>query len=105
MCEFQYLSELSMLETDFYLETLPSILAASSLAIARDTLNLDPWTVELKRRTGYDLSILKKTIDLLSALFYNAPNLPQQAIQEKYKSSKYLEVSLLRPKSETIKVN
>lgn len=94
-----------MLETDFYLETLPSVLAASSLVIARYTLNQEPWSADLQRGTGYDLNNLKKTIQLLYVLFCKAPGLPQQAIQEKYKSSKYLQVSQLRPKSDTINLN
>lgn len=95
---FQYLSELSMLETEPYLETLPSVLAASAISLARHTFEEEPWTPEMSKNTGYELKHLYKTIEFLHSMFVKAPILQQQAIQEKYRSVKYLHVSKLKPR-------
>ncbi|XP_070165587.1 cyclin-A1 isoform X2 [Polyergus mexicanus] len=94
-----YLCELSMLEADPYLQYLPSHLAASAVALARHTLQEEIWPHELELSTGYDLKTLKECITYLSKTFCNAPNIPQVAIQEKYRSSKYGHVSMLLPRS------
>ena len=79
---------MSLLEADPYLSFLPSVLAASSVALARYTLNEEMWPHELELFTGYSIKNLKECISCLNKSFQNAPNLPQQAIQEKYKSNK-----------------
>ncbi|XP_074095853.1 cyclin A [Cotesia typhae] len=94
-----YLCELSMLEADPYLQFLPSHLASSAVAVARHTLQEEAWPHELELSTGYSLNDLKKCIKYLTDTFSNAPNIHQQAIQEKYKSSKYAHVALLLPRS------
>lgn len=94
-----YLCELSMLEADPYLQYLPSQLAASAVALARHTLLEEIWPHELELSTGYDLKTLKECISYLSKTFRNASNIPQVAIQEKYKNSKYSHVSTLLPRS------
>ncbi|XP_015178048.1 PREDICTED: cyclin-A2 isoform X1 [Polistes dominula] len=94
-----YLCELSLLEADPYLQYLPSHLAASSIALARHTLQEEIWPHELELSTGYCLTELKECMSHLNKTFLNAPNLPQQAIQEKYKSSKYGHVALVLPRS------
>ncbi|EFN67786.1 Cyclin-A1 [Camponotus floridanus] len=94
-----YLCELSMLEADPYLQYLPSHLAASAVALARHTLQEEIWPHELELSTGYDLKTLKECITHLNKTFYNVPNIPQVAIQEKYRSSKYGHVSMLLPRS------
>ncbi|XP_072747433.1 cyclin-A1 isoform X1 [Anoplolepis gracilipes] len=94
-----YLCELSMLEADPYLQYLPSHLAASAVALARHTLQEEIWPHELELSTGYDLKTLKECITYLSKTFCNAPNIPQVAIQEKYRSNKYGHVSMLLPRS------
>lgn len=99
-----YLSELAMLETDAYLETLPSILAAAAIAVARYTLKMEPWTCELKRKTGYDAKDFKRAMEFLYILFCKAPTQTHRAIQEKYSCSQYLHVSKLVPRSEDIKL-
>lgn len=92
-----------MLETEVYLETLPSVLAASAIALARHTLKDEPWTVEMAKNTGYELKHLKKTIEILHDLFVKAPSMSQQAIQDKYRSVKYLHVSKLSPRDLDLK--
>ncbi|XP_017881629.1 cyclin-A2 [Ceratina calcarata] len=93
-----YLSELSMLEGDPYLQFVPSHLAASAIALARHTLLEEMWPHELELSTGYSLINLKECILCLHKTFCNALNIQQQAIQEKYKSSKYGHVALLLPR-------
>lgn len=85
---FQYLCELSMLEADPYLQYLPSHLAASAVALARHTLQEETWPHELELSTGYNLKTLKECISHLNRTFSNAPNIQQQAIQEKYRNTK-----------------
>ncbi|KAK0158871.1 hypothetical protein PV328_009814 [Microctonus aethiopoides] len=97
-----YLCELSMLEADPYLQYLPSHLAAAAVAVARHTLQEEAWPHELELSTGYSIRDLRKCIGYLTETFSNAPNLPQQAIQEKYKSTKYGHVALLLPRSTDI---
>lgn len=94
-----YLCELSMLEADPYLQYLPSHLAASAVALARHTFREEIWPHELELSTGYDLKTLKECIAYLNKTFRNASNIPQVAIQEKYKNSKYGHVSTLLPRS------
>ena len=47
---------------------------------------------------GYELDELKEIIVYLSDLHLEAETLAQQAIQEKFKSSKYMQVGLVKPK-------
>ncbi|XP_035723780.1 cyclin-A2-like isoform X1 [Vespa mandarinia] len=94
-----YLCELSLLEADPYLQYLPSHLAASAVALARHTLQEETWPHELELSTGYSLHELKDCVSHLNKTFHNASNIQQQAIQEKYKSSKYGHVALLLPRS------
>nr|CAH7722226.1 unnamed protein product [Callosobruchus chinensis] len=98
-----YLSELTLLHGDLYLEFLPSTIATSAIAIARHTLGeQECWPKELVELTGYELVELQRCIEFISRMFKNAPNLPQRAIQEKYKTQRYLQVSELRPLNEPI---
>lgn len=95
----QYLCELSMLEADPYLQYLPSHLAAAAIAVARHTLQEEAWPHELELSSGYSFNQLRNCIAYLSKTFSNAPNIQQQAIQEKFKHSKYGHVALLLPRS------
>ncbi|VEN40363.1 unnamed protein product [Callosobruchus maculatus] len=98
-----YLSELSLLNGDVYLEFLPSAIAASAIAIARHTLaEQDCWTSDLVESTGYELVHLRPCIEFLSGMFASAQKMPQHAIQDKYKSQRYLHVSSIRPLNEPI---
>ncbi|XP_053679647.1 G2/mitotic-specific cyclin-A [Anopheles nili] len=90
-----YLCELSLLEADPYLTYMPSKIAAGALALARCTLNLPMWSKVLEDNTGYKLSALKDIILDLNKTHVDADVIPQQAIQEKYKSKIYNEVATL----------
>lgn len=79
---------MSLLEADPYLQFVPSHLAAAAIALSRHTLREEAWPHELELSSGYSLQDLKLCISCLQKTFKNAPNLPQQAIQEKYKSTK-----------------
>lgn len=47
---------------------------------------------------GYDIEDLKEVIVHLSAIHLEAETMQQQAIQDKYKGSKYLAVSTIEPR-------
>nr|CAD7258599.1 unnamed protein product [Timema shepardi] len=85
-----YISELSLLEADPYMGFLPSEKAASALALARFEQELEPWTQELEDASGYKLDQLKMCMQELRRTYCNAPNLPQKAIQDKYKEHRWL---------------
>lgn len=94
---------MSLLEAEPTLGLLPSAIACASLAIAQHNLDEEPWNSNLTESTGYTLKELEKTIEFLNLLFKKAPTFAQQAIQEKYKSGKYLHVATLTPKDDEIK--
>ena len=82
------MSELSLLEADPYLQYLPSELAASSIALARHTLDQEAWPEVLEETTGYKFEGLKQCISHLNQTYSNASTYPQQAIREKYKTNR-----------------
>ncbi|XP_075170516.1 G2/mitotic-specific cyclin-A-like [Haematobia irritans] len=90
-----YISELSLLEADPYLRFHPSMISAASLALARHLCNLPVWSPELEEITTYRLEDLREVFLSLSKSHSAAVNLPQQAIQEKYKAEKYSSVSTI----------
>lgn len=82
--------ELSLLEADPYLQFVPSKIAAAALALAYFTLDRPMWSKSLESSTGYSLTDLQEIVFLLSKSHAEAISSPQQAIQEKYKSNKYV---------------
>lgn len=84
------------------MEFLPSVIAASAIAVARHTLGQEAWDEEMIKNAGYELNQLKAGIEFLSEMFEEAPAMAQHAIQDKYKSSKYLQVSTLNPRETPI---
>nr|XP_033805070.1 cyclin-A1 [Geotrypetes seraphini]XP_033805071.1 cyclin-A1 [Geotrypetes seraphini]XP_033805073.1 cyclin-A1 [Geotrypetes seraphini] len=93
----RYIAELSLLEVDPFLKYLPSLIAAASYCLANYTMNRVFWPESLAAFTGYSLSEIVPCLSELHRACLNAPNQPQQAIREKYKISKYMQVSLLEP--------
>jgi cyclin A len=87
-CLFQYLSELSLLEADPYLQYCPSELAAACIALARHTLDQEAWPQDLEDATRYKFEDLKPCISHLNQTYSNASAHPQQAIREKYKANR-----------------
>lgn len=92
-----YLCELTFLEDDPYLQYLPSIVAGASLCLANHTLNRYPWSSDLVLYSGYNVEDFKECIHSLYSSFCNAGTQAQQAIQEKFKSSKFHCVAKLKP--------
>lgn len=92
-----YLVELSMLEADPFLKYVPSTIAAASTCLACRTLDREPWSQHMSEKTGFQISDFEECVRNLHQLFSRAHSHPQKAIQEKYKQSKYHQVSTLRP--------
>jgi len=95
-----FLSELSLLHGDRFLKFSPSLMAAASLALARHSLgssSAEVWTSELASFTGYQVEDFRECLLALHSMWGEAAASPQQAINEKYKSSKYHSVSELSP--------
>jgi len=92
-----YLSELSLVDGENFLKYTPSLLAASCVALARHTLNMEAWPECLQERTGYKLDDLKECFVSLHNCFGQAESSAQQAVREKYKASKFYSVSDLSP--------
>uniref|UniRef100_A0ACD5Y0T3 Uncharacterized protein n=1 Tax=Avena sativa TaxID=4498 RepID=A0ACD5Y0T3_AVESA len=93
-----YLAELSLLDYSC-LRFLPSVIAASSIFLARLTIEPDtnPWSKEMQKLTGYRPSELKDCIIAIHELQLNrkGPYLP--AIRDKYKQHRFKCVSTLLP--------
>jgi cyclin-A len=81
-----------------FLNYVPSQTSSAALALAYFTLGFSIWNKKMKDTFGYDIDELKELIVHLNGIHHEAPELPQQAIQDKYKASKYLQVSTLAPK-------
>uniref|UniRef100_A0A3Q2E564 Cyclin-A2 n=1 Tax=Cyprinodon variegatus TaxID=28743 RepID=A0A3Q2E564_CYPVA len=90
-----YLGELSLVDSDPFLKYLPSQLAAAAYTLANNTVNGSSWPKSLVEMTGYTLEDLMPCIEDLHRTYVGAAQHAQQSIREKYKSSKYLEVSCI----------
>ncbi|MED6162031.1 cyclin [Stylosanthes scabra] len=91
-----YLAELSLLEYAC-LKFLPSLVAAAVIFLARFILSpkLNPWTLTLYDRTGYDSLQLKDSVLILHDLYLGRRGASFQAIREKYKQHKFKYVANL----------
>ncbi|XP_054482071.1 cyclin-A1 isoform X2 [Anoplopoma fimbria] len=90
-----YVAELSLLEIDPFLQYTPSIVAAGAYCLATYTVNKSLWPDSLHAFTGYATADIMPCMTDLHKLHIGAESCPQQAIREKYKSSKYGGVSLI----------
>uniref|UniRef100_A0A8C3G520 G2/mitotic-specific cyclin-B2 n=1 Tax=Cyclopterus lumpus TaxID=8103 RepID=A0A8C3G520_CYCLU len=90
-----YVAELSLLEIDPFLQYTPSIVAAGAYCLATYTVNKFLWPDSLHAFTGYPTATIVPCVTDLHKLYMSAENHPQQAIREKYKTSKYCGVSLI----------
>ncbi|NXG66818.1 CCNA1 protein, partial [Hemiprocne comata] len=93
----RYLAELSLLEADPFLKYLPSQTAAAAYCLANYAVNRSFWPETLAAFTGYSLSEIVPCLTDLHKACLDAPLCQLQAIREKYKHTKYLQVSLLEP--------
>ncbi|CAH0395431.1 unnamed protein product [Bemisia tabaci] len=99
-----FISELSLLEGDPYLQFLPSVIACSAIALARHCLNYTIiWTDALIQCTGYTLNDLKNCIGHLNSTHSNAFTISHKAIREKYSSDKFHNISSIPHKALIIK--
>lgn len=92
-----FLGELSLVDSDPFLKYLPSQLAAAAFVVANHTITGGSWTKTLVEVTGYSLEDLMPCIEDLHQTYLNAAQHAQQSVREKYKGSKYHEVSLIEP--------
>lgn len=81
---------MSLLEAEPYLQYTPSMISAAAIALARLNFDLPIWSKELERFTGHQVHNLAEIILHLNNTHCASVNLPQQAIQDKYKHSKYV---------------
>ncbi|EDO37884.1 predicted protein [Nematostella vectensis] len=93
----RYLCEISLLDSEPFLKYLPSTIAASAIVLSLHTLGLSYWNNTLSHYTGFELHDLQTCIQDLHRSFAYAPNHPQQATREKYRSAKFHSVSNLSP--------
>ncbi|XP_041656608.1 cyclin-A1 [Cheilinus undulatus] len=93
----KYVAELSLLEIDPFLKYSQSIVAAAAYCLAIYTINRSLWPDSLHSFTGYNIDEIAPCLNELHKLYMNAESRPQQAIRDKYKSSKYCHVSLITP--------
>merc|ERR1719509_45023 len=92
-----YINELSLLDGETFLRFSPSILAASSVALARHTLGDEAWTEEMVTISGYGLTDLRHCFLSLQQAFREADMHPQQFIQTKYRSFRFHNVADMHP--------
>ncbi|XP_037324410.2 cyclin-A1 isoform X2 [Pungitius pungitius] len=90
-----YVAELSLLEMDPFIQYTPSLVAAGAYSLAAYTVNKSLWPDSLIAFTGYTTTDIVPCTTDLHKLYVSAASRPQQAIREKYKSSKYCCVSLI----------
>ncbi|KAM4732041.1 cyclin-A2 [Anableps anableps] len=92
-----YLGELSLVDSDPFLKYLPSQMAAAAYILASNTVNGSSWPKSLAEMTGYTLEDLMPCIEDLHRTYGGAAQHAQQSVREKYKGSKYHEVSSISP--------
>ncbi|XP_008275601.1 cyclin-A1 [Stegastes partitus] len=88
-----YATELSLLEIGPFLQYTPSIVAAAAYCLATYTINRSLWPDSLNAFTGYTMAEIVPCLTDLHKLSISAESCPQQAIRNKYRSSKYCRVS------------
>ncbi|CAN6338393.1 unnamed protein product [Urochloa humidicola] len=92
-----YLAELTLIDYGF-LKFLPSMVAASSVFLARWTLNQSdhPWNPTLEYYTSYKSSNIRMCVRALQELQHNTSDCPLKSIREKYGQQKFECVANLR---------
>ncbi|XP_071517592.1 G2/mitotic-specific cyclin-A [Panulirus ornatus] len=93
-----FLAEVTMLDCDPFLRFLPSLIAASAVALANHTQGRVAWPSHMKESTGYTLEDLRECYVNLYRAFSRVHEPQQHAIRDKYRSSKWHGVSQLSPR-------
>lgn len=78
------------------------MLSAAAVALSYYTVGNSIWTKKMQDTFGFELDDLKEAIVQLNELHFEAESLQQQAIQEKYRSNKHMQVSSIEPKKITL---
>ncbi|KAM9470041.1 cyclin-A2 [Clarias gariepinus] len=97
-----FLGELSLVDADPFLKYLPSQIAAAAFILANYTITGASWSKSLAETTGYTLEDLMPCVQDLHQTYLGAAQHAQQSVKEKYKGSKYHEVSLIEPPQKLI---
>jgi len=92
-----YLNELSLMSGENFLRYTPSLVAAASIALARHTMGVEAWPSAVAESSGISVQDLQECLVALHAVYVQAEGSAQQAVREKYKSSKYHAVSDIPP--------
>jgi len=92
-----YLAELVLVEGQDMLKFSASQVAASCVAMARHTLDLEAWPDQLALKAGYAVSEIRECFVLIHGVFSKASSAAQQAVRDKYKTTKFFSVSELSP--------
>lgn len=92
-----YLNELSLMSGENFLRYTPSHVAAASLALARHCMGQEAWPENVAIQSSINVVDLQECMLALHAVYIQAESCPQQAVREKYKSTKYHSVSELPP--------
>ncbi|XP_017080911.1 G2/mitotic-specific cyclin-A [Drosophila eugracilis] len=90
-----YISELSLMEGETYLQYLPSLMSSASLALARHILGMEMWTPQLEEITTYKIEDLKTVVLQLCHTHKTAKELNTQAMREKYNRDTYKKVAMI----------
>lgn len=98
-CLALYLSEMSLVDGENFLRFPPSQVGGAAVALARHTLGLEAWPHHLATQAGYQVEELKESLVALHVLFTQAETAAQQAVRDKYRTTKYHGVSELSPPS------
>ena len=77
-----------MLDSDPFLRYLPSMIAASSIAIANHTKGQPAWPEEIAKKSSYTLDDLRECYVNLHRAYCRVHESTQHAIREKYKVAK-----------------
>ncbi|CAG5124774.1 unnamed protein product [Candidula unifasciata] len=80
-----FLAELSLIEIEKFMDFRPSEIAASCVP------------KHMERVTSYSLSDLKPCVELLFSQYARKEEMPQKAVVEKYKQTKFAQVSTVQP--------
>jgi len=90
----RYLAELTLIDSETFLGYLPSQIAAASIYLAMNIVG-KAWNKQIGEQLGYEVNEIEECVLDLLKMMQKAPEHPQQAIQEKYKQSKFSQVALI----------
>ncbi|XP_048776995.2 G2/mitotic-specific cyclin-A-like [Ostrea edulis] len=88
-----FLAELTLVDSEIFLKYLPSVIASAAVCLARYSLGQEAWPANLSQTSLYETSHFASCLTELHQTYCNAHKHPQQALVEKYKNSKFLEVA------------